>query len=96
MKVGMSGVHTGWLHARILSRVSKGEKHRWPTRVEHKPCAKEEELTWIQRATRFGNTPKCPSRVRGAKKKRNTSLTGLHTRVRHMPCDQAVCAGRRT
>ena len=30
------------------------------------------------------------------KVKKNTSLTGLHTRVGYTPCDQAVCAGGRT
>ena len=73
MKVGKSGVHTGWLHARVQSRVSKGEKHRWPTRVEHKPCTQavcEGRGTHLdtESNTVWGHAQN-PSRVRGSEKK---------------------------
>ena len=51
-----------------------GGQHGLSTSRVLKPCVKEEQLAWIQRATRFGDTPKIQAVCVDHKRRKNTSF----------------------
>ena len=58
----------------VKGRKKIGGQHGLSTSRVLMPCAKDEELGWIQRATRFGDTPKIQAVCVDQKRRKNISF----------------------